>query len=120
MTDQRFRPATWLAQIVRNEALTRLRRAGPVRPLPGPGEGGQPAADAPGPDEQASRREQAARVMAALDRLPPDYREVIALRNLEGLSLVEVAGRMNRSHAAVRQMWVRAVRQLREECGDEP
>jgi RNA polymerase sigma-70 factor (ECF subfamily) len=111
----------WLAQIVRNEALTRLRRAGTVQPLPpGPGNGGLLAADAPGPDEQVSWREQAARVMAALDRLPPDYREVIALRNLEGLSLVEVALRMQRSHNAVRQLWVRAVRRLRQECGDQP
>jgi RNA polymerase sigma-70 factor (ECF subfamily) len=77
-------------------------------------------ADTPGPDEQVSRREQAARVMAALDRLPPDYREVITLRNLEGLSLVEVAERMHRSHEAVRQLWVRAIRRLREECGNQP
>src|SRR5947209_5121691 len=111
----------WLAQIVRHEALTRLRRAGPLQPLPAdPSDGGPLAADAPGPDEQASRREQVARVLAALDRLPPDYREVINLRNLEGLSLVEVAGRMRRSHAAVRQLWGRAIRQLREECGDQP
>ena len=58
--------------------------------------------------------------MAALERLPPDYREVITLRNLQGLSLVEVAGRMGRSHEAVRQLWCRAVRRLREECGDRP
>src|SRR5947209_2861231 len=111
----------WVAQIVRNEALTRLRRAGPVQPLPAsPGDAGQLAADIPSPDEQASRREQVARVLAALDRLPPDYREVITLRNLQGLSLLEVAGRLQRSHAAVRQLWGRAIRRLREECGGEP
>jgi len=108
----------WLARIVRNEALTRLRPASHVRPLPAaPGE---IPGDAPGPGEQASRREEVARVMAAMERLPPDHREVITLRNLQGLSLVEVAGRMGRSHDAVRQLWCRAVRRLREECGDRP
>jgi RNA polymerase sigma-70 factor (ECF subfamily) len=38
------------------------------------------------PSQQASQREQAVLLANALDRLPPDYREVIILRHLEGLS----------------------------------
>src|SRR5262249_10942278 len=38
------------------------------------------------PSQRASRRERAVLLAAALERLPPDYREVIVLRSLEGLS----------------------------------
>jgi len=50
-----------------------------------------------------------------LARLPADYREVLVLRNLEGLAFPEVArhAAMGRSAGAVRILWVRAVDQLR-------
>ena len=38
------------------------------------------------PSQQASRREQAVLLADALEQLPEDYREVIILRHLEGLS----------------------------------
>ena len=49
-----------------------------------------------------------------LARLSADYREVIVLRNLQGLPFAEVAHRMGRSAGAVRVLWVRAVDQLRQ------
>ena len=57
--------------------------------------------------------ELAACVADQLARMPPDYREVLVLRNLEGLPFSEVARRMGRSAGAVRILWVRAVDQLR-------
>ena len=66
------------------------------------------------PSSQAQRRERAARVADQLARLPSDYREVLVLRNLEGLPFSEVARRMGRSAGAVRILWVRAVDQLRQ------
>jgi RNA polymerase sigma-70 factor (ECF subfamily) len=65
------------------------------------------------PSGQAQRRERSAWVADQLARLPADYREVIVLRNLEGLPFAEVACRMGRSAGAVRVLWVRAVDQLR-------
>jgi RNA polymerase sigma-70 factor (ECF subfamily) len=65
------------------------------------------------PSGQAQRREHAALVADHLANLPADYREVIVLRNLEGLPFAEVARRMGRSAGAVRVLWVRAVDQLR-------
>ncbi len=65
------------------------------------------------PSSQAGRRERAACLSDQLARLPPDYREVLVLRNLEGLPFPEVARRMGRSAGAVRILWVRAVDQLR-------
>jgi RNA polymerase sigma-70 factor (ECF subfamily) len=66
------------------------------------------------PSGQAQRRERAALVADHLARLSADYREVIVLRNLEGLPFAEVARRMDRSSGAVRILWVRAVDRLRQ------
>ena len=62
-----------------------------------------------------SNQEQELRLAEVLGRLPDDYREVIVLRNLEGLSHEEVARRMGRSIGAVRMLWVRALSRLRRE-----
>jgi RNA polymerase sigma-70 factor (ECF subfamily) len=72
------------------------------------------------PSERAARREQAVLLADALARLPADYREVIVLRHLEGLSFPEAAGRMGRSTEAVKKLWARAVAQLRRTLGGEP
>src|SRR5262249_36929607 len=60
------------------------------------------AASSSSPSQQASRREQEVLLAEVLARLPDDYREVIILRNLEGLPHEEVARRMQRSPGAVR------------------
>src|SRR5947209_7732516 len=72
------------------------------------------ASPASTPSVQASRRERAAIVADYLAQLPPAYREVILLRNLEGLAFADVARRMQRSSGAVRILWVRALDQLRK------
>jgi RNA polymerase sigma-70 factor (ECF subfamily) len=69
------------------------------------------------PSQQASRREQAVLLAEALAQLPDDYREAIILRNLEGLSFPEVAGRMARSQDSVKKLWARALTQLRSLLG---
>ncbi len=65
------------------------------------------------PSAQAERRELAARVADQLAQLPPHYRDVIVLRNLEGLPFEEVAQRMGRTPGAVRILWLRALDKLR-------
>jgi RNA polymerase sigma-70 factor (ECF subfamily) len=67
------------------------------------------------PDEAAVRREQGILLADALARLPPDYREAIILRQLEGLSFAEVATRLGRSVDSVQKLWVRALDRLRRE-----
>jgi RNA polymerase sigma-70 factor (ECF subfamily) len=64
------------------------------------------------PSAAASQREQAVLLADALADLPPDYREVIILRNLERLRFEEVAARMDRSAGAVRMLWTRALERL--------
>jgi RNA polymerase sigma-70 factor (ECF subfamily) len=74
-------------------------------------------ADQSSPSQSASRREQTVLLANALDHLPPDYREVIILRHLEGLTFPEVATRMQRSLDSVENLWVRALPRLRRVLG---
>jgi RNA polymerase sigma-70 factor (ECF subfamily) len=64
------------------------------------------------PISHAIEHEDAERVAAALEKLPPDYRRVVVLRNLEERSFVEIGQIMNRSRDAVCKLWSRAVLQL--------
>lgn len=67
------------------------------------------------PSQRAVRHEEEGRLAAVLAKLPEDYREVIILRNLQGLAHEEVARRMGRNTGAVRMLWTRALARLREE-----
>lgn len=73
------------------------------------------AASISSPSHQAARNEQELLLADVLARLPEDYRDVIVLRNLEGLSHEEVASRLGRNVGAVRMLWVRALARLRDE-----
>jgi RNA polymerase sigma-70 factor, ECF subfamily len=66
------------------------------------------------PSESAARREQAVLFADALDRLSEEYREVIVLRHLEGLTFTAVGERMGRSVDSVEKIWLRAVAKLRK------
>ncbi len=65
------------------------------------------------PSHQAVRREQAVLLADALNELPEDYREVIILRQLEGLSFPDVARRTGRTLDSVKNVWLRALDRLR-------
>ena len=72
------------------------------------------ATSTPSPSQRAIQHERELLLADMLLQLPDDYREVIVLRNLEGLSHEEVAQRMGRSVTAVRMLWVRALARLRQ------
>jgi RNA polymerase sigma-70 factor (ECF subfamily) len=72
------------------------------------------AQSAESPSGNAQRHEQELILANALAALPNDYREVIMLRHIEGLSFEEVAERMERSSGAVRMLWLRALEKLRK------
>ena len=63
-------------------------------------------------EREAVRREQNDQLNRALERLSPDYREVLTLRHLQGKPFDEIAARMGRSAGAVRMLWMRALEQL--------
>lgn len=64
------------------------------------------------PSADLDMQERIARLEAAFDRLPEDYREVITLTRIVGLSHREVAEAMGRSEPASRMLLYRALAQL--------
>jgi RNA polymerase sigma-70 factor (ECF subfamily) len=66
------------------------------------------------PSARVQQSEEAALLAERLAELPARYREVLVLRNMQGLSFEEVAARMNRSPGTTRMVWLRAIERLRE------
>jgi RNA polymerase sigma-70 factor (ECF subfamily) len=117
----------WVLAILRSQALKLLRywrrqkrdlRREPP-PVSSSGGGHQFAGSSSSAGQRASRREQTAKLLQAIERLPSDYREVLRLRNFEGRPFADVAARMSRSEVAVRLLWGRAIQRLRDAWGDE-
>lgn len=68
----------------------------------------------PSPSAHAYQRERAVDMANQLAKLRGDYRDVIVLRNLQGLSFEEIAQRLDRKTGTVRMLWLRAMEKLRE------
>jgi RNA polymerase sigma-70 factor, ECF subfamily len=66
------------------------------------------------PSQAAMGREALARIESAFEKLPEDYREVIVLSRVVGLSRAEIAERMGRTEASVRNLVSRALAELAE------
>lgn len=67
------------------------------------------AARVRGPATEVAAAEDSARVERAFERLSPEHRRVIGLRQLEGLSAREAARRLGRSETAVHSLYRRAL-----------
>jgi len=80
----------------------------------------QPADPGESPSQQFLRKERELIIADALAQLPPEYREVICLRNLQRLPFDEVAQRMDRSRPAAQMLWMRALHRLREVLAELP
>lgn len=77
------------------------------------------AANCESPSSHVQRRERAVLLADHMAMLSTDHRQVVLLRNLEGMPFDEVATKMNRSTGAVRMLWLRAVEQLRRSLSAE-
>lgn len=64
--------------------------------------------------------EHSARLATILDRLPDDMRDLLLGRFFDELSYSELSRRMGRSEGALRVLYTRALRRLREEMSREP
>jgi RNA polymerase sigma-70 factor (ECF subfamily) len=81
----------WLLAIVRNTCYTRLRQER-GRGTPAPfDEAVHAAPDDDDPARLAQRREERQSALAAVEALPVELREVVVLRELEGLSYRQIA-----------------------------
>lgn len=65
------------------------------------------------PSQGASRREQSVLLADALNQLPEEWRDLLILRHLEGLTFAEVASRLGRTIDVVKKQWPRALATLR-------
>jgi RNA polymerase sigma-70 factor, ECF subfamily len=103
----------WFLQIVRNTSFTALKRNRPSEMNVVFDEelhGGQtPSMDPAIALDQAQDRQT---VRAAIDQLPPEFREAIALRELEGVSYKEIADIVGVPIGTVMSRLARARRQL--------
>jgi RNA polymerase sigma-70 factor (ECF subfamily) len=71
------------------------------------------AAEQSSPSARAERQEEAVRLAAALEELPPAQREVVVLRYFHGWSLPEIGRHVGRSASAVAGLLHRGLQQLR-------
>lgn len=125
--------STWLHRIAVNAALMRLRarKARPEEPidalLPRFADSGHhvdiPAAWPISGEQLVQRHETVLRVRQAIDRLPENYRNVLLLRDIEGLSTDEAARalgvnsnstkvRLHRARLALRTLLDREIREV--------
>jgi len=104
--------STWIYRITANSALMRLRkRQLPTVSIDDADEREAPIniADwAPGPVEQILNQETQAAMTEAIEALPPEFRQVFVLRDIEELSNAEVAEILDLSVAAVKSRLHRA------------
>jgi RNA polymerase sigma-70 factor, ECF subfamily len=116
---------TWLVRIAVNEALMKLRRRRPERTvsldedikteddsLP------REIADwSPNPEQLYNQSELGEILTKTIQGLPPGFRTVFVLRDVEGLSTEETAAALDLSVPAVKSRLLRARLQLRERLG---
>ncbi len=93
---------TWLYQIVVNLCIDHMRRASHGRTADLDEVGAAIPDGGSDPRESTGRTELRGRVQAALDRLPPKYKAVLTLRDIQGFSCEEIAEIVDATNATVR------------------
>jgi RNA polymerase sigma-70 factor (ECF subfamily) len=115
--------STWLFRLATNVCLMRIRHRETEPPkllpledyLPKLEEGGSPQMVdwADRPEDALLSKESREQMMGALDKLPPEYRAVFILRDIEGFSNAETGESLGISIAAVKSRLHRARLALR-------
>jgi RNA polymerase sigma factor (sigma-70 family) len=98
---------------VRNAAIDQLRSRA-AKPTVALNLVADAPADAPTPVESAEAREDSIRLQEALGRMRPNYREAILLRFGAGLTVPEIAERLQISLPAAKKLVLRSTAQIRK------
>lgn len=77
---------------------------------------GPEPADTKTPSRLFSQQEAVDRLIARFDELPPDYRQVLVMAKIEGLTTAEMAERLGKSREAIALLVYRAVKRFRAVC----
>ena len=102
--DRPMAARAWLYRVAHNRCIDALRRPAPL-PIELPEVA---ASDLYEPMAQASRREDLARLVTDLGRLPEQQRSALLMRELEGLSYADLAAALDCTLPAVKSLLVRA------------
>ena len=84
-------PRAWLLAVVRHTAYSLFRRDPMAAVTLEFSEDAHSPPEPGGPERELERADNTARVQAALDQLPRQFREVLVLRELEDLSYLDIA-----------------------------
>lgn len=106
----------WLYRIASNLAFDLLRRRNVVRFEP-IGDDYDAVSPDDGPDKRLQAKQAMASLQAALERLPAELRDVILLREVEGLSYDEIAAALDVNEGTVKSRLARARAALAERHG---
>ncbi len=113
---------TWLYRIVVNLSIDALRKRGQDRQVPLEDLKESVSVECP-PDSNLARQEVTRRVKSLLQRLPPKYKVVLVLRDIEELGCLEIGRIVGCTHATARwrlhkarkmfkELWERHLRRL--------
>ncbi|HEY0974847.1 MAG TPA: sigma-70 family RNA polymerase sigma factor [Solimonas sp.] len=105
----------WLFKLAHNRLVDHYRQWRPTEEVPE----SLPIPEAQQPEATVSRREQAQRVLRALQALPVEQREIIVLREERELTLEQIAGIQGVGRETVKSRLRYALAKLREVL-DEP
>lgn len=120
---------TWLYQIVVNLSIDHLRKESHQRAAGLEEVGGVPDDEERQPEPQGQKGELRARVQKTLDRLPPKYKAVLTLRDIQGFSCEEISEivgatnptvrwRLHRARKLFKAMWEGKALEMAEEERD--
>jgi len=106
------RQLAWLLRVTRNKLVDRHRRLALLTLVPL--ELAREVEDgASTPEQYLEQQESYERLYLALEQLSPLQRELLWLRYTKSLRFCEIAGILEKSESAVRQLYSRTLRQLR-------
>ncbi len=106
---------TWLYQIVVNLCIDQMRKLSHQRTVDFDGIGGiEDDDELKTPEGATGREELRGRVQKSLDKLPPKYKAVLTLRDIQGMSCEEIAEIVGCTNATVRWRLHRARRLFRD------
>lgn len=103
------------SNLMLDRAKAQRRSAARDHAWSGGGDGLEPVAQEPPADEAVASRQRLQRLLAALDRLPPQMAAAFRLHKFDGLSHAEVAARMGVSRSSVEKYIMAALKALSAE-----
>jgi RNA polymerase sigma-70 factor, ECF subfamily len=109
--DRGYAFSTWLLRLAHNEVTDYYRKKRNTTPLP---ETDIVESSAPAPGEFVELQEEQQALLRAINQLPEEWRQVLLLRFVEGVSFEEVAAIVGKSSGACRVIQHRALARLRE------